>query len=277
MEYMRFVYQFVRYIFNLFGYSFFKHRDFTMISHKNLSLLNRADALEKLRHKGLIEQSSFYSDFDQEFIENLHTFSKSQLGQDLLALSTFGPRHRGFFVEFGATDGIDLSNTWLLESEFGWNGILCEPARTWHPALRSNRSSAIDTRCVYSASGQQVDFLEVGFPELSTIKGFGDSDEHNSMRSQHVSYKVETVSLRDLLKEHSAPNFIEFLSVDTEGSEFDILRDFNFNEYRFGLICVEHNYTENRFKVEALLAANGYRPVYPEFSAFDAWFVPVNI
>lgn len=274
--YMRFLYRFVRHIFSLFGLSFFRHRDLTTISHQNLSLLNRAAALEKLRLKGLIEESSFYGDFSQEFIDNLHTLSKSQLGQDLLALKTYGPGHRGFFVEFGATDGIDLSNTWLLESEFGWNGILCEPARTWHRSLRANRRSVIDTRCVFSTSGLQLDFLEVEFPELSTISGFGDSDEHHSMRSHHVSYKVETVSLRDLLREHSAPSFIEFLSVDTEGSEFDILRDFDFTEYQFGLICVEHNYTETRPKVEELLTAKGYKRVHSELSAFDAWFVLVN-
>ncbi len=271
-----FVYQLVRQFFSAFGLSLFRPSDFTLISHEDLSGLNRSAALERVRLEALLQESSFYSDFSKDFIKNMHTLSKSQLGQDLLALGIFGPSHKGFFVEFGATDGIDLSNTWLLESKFGWKGILCEPGRNWHRSLRANRRSEIDTRCVYSASGLQVDFLEAEFPEISTIKGFGESDQHNSMRMNNSSYKVETISLLDLLREHSAPSFIEFLSVDTEGSEFEILRNFNFNEYRFGLICVEHNYTENRKKVEALLSTNGYKRIYPEFSAFDAWFIPVN-
>jgi FkbM family methyltransferase len=271
-----FVYQLVRQFFSAFGLSLFRPRDFTLISHEDLSGLNRSAAVERLRLEALLQESSFYSDFNKDFIKNMHTLSKSQLGQDLLALGVFGPSHKGFFVEFGATDGIDLSNTWLLESKFGWKGILCEPGRNWHRSLRANRRSEIDTRVVYSASGLQVDFLEAEFPELSTIKGFGESDQHSSMRMNNSSYKVETISLLDLLREHSAPSFIEFLSVDTEGSEFEILRNFNFNEYRFGLICVEHNYTENRIKVEALLSNNGYKRIYPEFSAFDAWFIPVN-
>jgi hypothetical protein len=85
---------------------------------------------------------------------------------------------------------------------------------------------------------------------------------------------VETTSLLDLLKHHNAPKHIEFLSVDTEGSEFEILNAFDFSQYTFGAICVEHNYLENRPKVKQLLLANGYRQVYPELSDFDDWFVP---
>lgn len=57
-------------------------------------------------------------------------------------------KQNGFFVEFGATNGIDLSNTYLLETEFGWNGILAEPDKYWHTSLIANRTAIIDIRCV---------------------------------------------------------------------------------------------------------------------------------
>jgi FkbM family methyltransferase len=200
--------------------------------------------------------------------------SKSQLGQDVLALIASGARKHGFFVEFGSADGVALSNSFLLEKEMGWSGILCEPSRGWHAALKRNRSCIIDTRCVYSRTGEQISFSENYIGELSGITEFTRDDHHGLINRTTDSYQVETISLLDLLSQHNAPKHIDFLSVDTEGSEFEILNSFDFSRYTFGAICVEHNYLENRPKVKALLEATGYRQVYSELSDYDDWFVP---
>jgi FkbM family methyltransferase len=199
--------------------------------------------------------------------------SKSQLGQDLLALISSGAGKPGFFVEFGSADGVALSNSFLLEQELGWTGILCEPSRSWHEDLKKNRSCIVDTRCVYSRTGEQISFSENYIGELSGITEFTGDDHHGLINRTTDSYQVETISLLDLLKHHNAPKHIEFLSVDTEGSEFEILNAFDFSQHTFGAICVEHNYLENRPKVKQLLVAKGYRQVYPELSDFDDWFV----
>ena len=70
--------------------------------------------------------------------------SKSQLRQDLFVLSRLNFKRGGYYVEFGATNGIDLNNTYLLETEFGWDGILAEPAVCWHRDLKLNRKAAIE-------------------------------------------------------------------------------------------------------------------------------------
>jgi FkbM family methyltransferase len=198
--------------------------------------------------------------------------SKSQLGQDIAALSQVGLVGKGYFVEFGATDGLKLSNTYMLEKSFGWSGILCEPARNWHSELRLNRSCSIDTRCVFNSSGEKVQFYETSIGELSTISAFLKSDANRLLRKKAARYEVETVTLSDLLSDHGAPAFIDFLSVDTEGSEYEILKDFDFSKYSFGLICVEHNFTENRVKLRELMTRNGYSQVFSEFSEFDDWY-----
>lgn len=199
--------------------------------------------------------------------------SKSQLGQDLFAVIASGASKPGFFVEFGSADGITLSNSILLEKELGWSGILCEPGRSWHQDLKRNRSCILDTRCVYSKTGEQIGFSENYIGELSGITEFAGEGHHGILDRTVTSYQVETISLLDLLRHHNAPKHIEFLSVDTEGSEFEILHAFDFSKYSFGAICVEHNYLENRPKVKHLLEANGYRQVYPELSDFDDWYV----
>lgn len=199
--------------------------------------------------------------------------SKSQLGQDFLGLIAGGVSSPGFFVEFGAADGVSLSNSYLLEKEFGWAGILCEPNRSWHEELRRNRSGTLDIRCVYSTTGEQISFSENYIGELSGITEFAGDDRHGLINRTTTSYRVETISLLDLLMQHNAPEHIDFLSVDTEGSEFEILNAFDFSKYTFGAICVEHNFTANRSKVKDLLLENNYRQVYPELSDFDDWFM----
>ena len=200
--------------------------------------------------------------------------SKSQLRQDLFVLSELGFKREGYFVEFGAADGIQGSNSFLLEQAYGWKGILAEPAKVWHAALVRNRSgSRVDTRCVWSESGATVSFREVEEAGYSTVDTFSDADMHRQLRSRGSAYDVETVSLVDLLGTHGAPAEIDYLSIDTEGSEFEILSRFDFDRYRFNVITCEHNYTPMREELYALLTSKGYVRKLEEASAVDDWYV----
>jgi FkbM family methyltransferase len=179
-------------------------------------------------------------------------------------------------VEFGATDGEYLSNTHLLETRLGWTGILCEPARSWSAALEQNRNSIVDSRCVWRETGKKISFREVSEGEISTLNIFAGSDNHFKKRKKGTLYDVETVSLLDLLREHEAPSKIDYLSIDTEGSEFEILEAFDFTEFSFEVITVEHNYTAKRAATHDLLLRQGYRRVFEELSRFDDWYLFEN-
>lgn len=199
--------------------------------------------------------------------------SHAQLRQDIAALLVLGFKRDGYFVEFGAAGGIELSNTAMLERDFGWTGILSEPARMWHDTLHANRDCIIDTRCVWSASGARLEFTEVPLGELSTLSQFRTCDSHAHQRAQGETYLVETVSLNDLLDAHDAPEVIDYLSVDTEGSELDILRAFDFGRRTFRFISCEHNFTPARQEIHDLLASHGYRRILPDISNVDDWYV----
>lgn len=201
------------------------------------------------------------------------TGSRSQLFQDLFVLSETNGKEDGFFVEFGATNGVDLSNTYLLEKRYGWTGILAEPARYWGEQLRKNRNVTIDFRCVWSESGKKLEFNETESRELSTIDVFSSRDAHAGRRESGLRYYIETVSLLDLLKQNNAPQVIDYLSIDTEGSELDILSAFDFSKYDIKIITCEHNYTSDREKIHLLLTANGYQRKYTDLSFFDDWYV----
>jgi FkbM family methyltransferase len=203
----------------------------------------------------------------------------SERFQDIFALLLSGGKRGGFFVEFGACDGLFVSNTIMLEKEFGWRGILAEPDARWHDRLRINRAARIDKRCVSSVTGNQVRFYQSSRPGNSS----SDKD-HPYLERILDSYDVETVSLLDLLKDHGAPRFIDFLSIDTEGHEMDVFKKFDFSQYKFGFICVEqHEQVAPEECVHPLLEAAGYkmifarhegRPVPMQITGIDQFFVP---
>jgi len=198
---------------------------------------------------------------------------RSQIGQDLFALYESKSKRKGFFVEFGATNGIDLSNTYLLEKSFGWEGILAEPAKVWHEALRRNRSAEIETKCVWKDSDSSLVFNETDEPELSTIDAFTSEDMHKETRVNGKTYYVNTISLNDLLEKFNAPRVIDYLSLDTEGSELEILKSFDFTRHEVLVITVEHNYTKFRDEIFSLLTSHGYIRKFEEYSYFDDWYV----
>jgi len=208
---------------------------------------------------------------------------KSQLGQDLLAANIVSPslNKAPFFVEFGATNGISLSNTWLLEKKLGWQGILVEPAKVWHQDLRHNRNCIIDNRCLTAASGGVASFSEVNggglTAEYSTLTAIANGPKETKayqLNGNFINYDVDCISLTDLLDSHSAPRNIDYMSVDTEGSEFEILNAFDFQRYKVKLLTIEHNYIpEKRLAIKQLMSRNGYRQILPEASMWDDWYI----
>ena len=194
---------------------------------------------------------------------------KSQIYQDIFVLYTLNWKRNGFFVEFGSTNGFDLSNSYLLEKDFGWKGILCEPASVWKEDLKKNRNSILDFRCVWKTSGKTLNLIVPSKPEFSKISILKNQKSLNVDQSE----KVETVSLIDLLNTYNAPKNIDYLSIDTEGSEYEILEAFDFSKYRISIITCEHNFSKEREKILKLLNKNGYQRVFQGLSRWDDWYI----
>jgi FkbM family methyltransferase len=232
---------------------------------ENLQLSNSAsrniEMLQKLNNENA-----------QQLIKYLSK-SKSQLGQDLFVLSRLAFKRNGYFVEFGATNGRDISNTYLMEKEFGWNGVLAEPATIWHEDLKKNRNCCVETYCVWKDSNSTLIFNQSENAEYSTIKSYLGSDSHKNIRRKGLSYPVKTISLNDLLLKYNAPKHIDYLSIDTEGSEYEILSHFDFSKYSFSVITCEHNFTPMRELLHSLLTSHGYQRVFEELSLWDDWYV----
>ncbi len=203
--------------------------------------------------------------------------SYADIRQDVMALAVSDFKVGGYFVEFGALDGVKGSNTLLLEREYDWTGILSEPARRWHRSIKENRSVVLDQRAVAPTSGASLLFKETdAHLGLSGLVGFfNPRDMHALTRSTSpgAEYHVETVSLTDLLDQHGAPDYVDYISVDTEGSECSILENFDFRR-RIGLWTIEHNYVHDvRHSICQVMERNGYVRVLTDISDIDDWYV----
>ncbi len=208
---------------------------------------------------------------------------KSQLYQDVFASFIIGNKFDRTFLEFGATDGIEFSNSYMLENRLGWKGVLSEPSPQWHESLRRNRKNTkIITQCIWSKSKETLDFFMSDAGVYSTLNDFVDIDK-NSMPENTALRKrngkvipVKTITLNDVIDEHFNNITPSYISIDTEGSEYEILKSFNFVNYRPKLFTIEHNYTDLEIKIDDLMSENKYKRVFKNLTDFDAWYVCEN-
>lgn len=196
------------------------------------------------------------------------TSSKSEYCQDLWVLAATKSKENGYFVEFGASNGIDASNTWLLEKKFKWKGILVEPSKTNFEILSRNRNSDLDSRVVWDESNEQLLFFERDENYLSSVESEGNK---GIVRDE---YYVTSVSLNDLLDEYNPPNIIDYVSIDVEGSELRILESFfKDKKYEVKLFTVKHNWREDKKRIIDLMQLNNYENVYINLSHRDLFFI----
>ena len=208
----------------------------------------------------------------------------SQLYQDVCASFIIGEKYDKTFLEFGATDGFHYSNSYMLENNLSWQGVLSEPSLQWHDALKKNRkNSKIISKCIWKESGKKLDFFMSDQGELSTLKDYIESDKISMPGNTEVRKKsgktisVETISLNDVIKVYFDNVCPSYISIDTEGSEYEILKSFNLKIYRPKLFTIEHNFTENESKIDEHFISHGYVRIFRKLTAFDAWYIPSEI
>lgn len=198
--------------------------------------------------------------------------SNSQFGQDMWVIALFQGKRNGFFLEIGGGDGLWISNTLLLERELGWNGILVEPTGAFEQLVRNRPNCMVDNSCIASEKKMVTLFeiLDRGQAMLSKqatensllsmVREDIGANEGQKLNSQwgvfQRAHRRETVLLEDVLRRHKAPRVIDYFSLDVEGFEYEILKNFPFTEYTFLCLGVERPPEE----LHKLLEANGYRP-----------------
>lgn len=183
----------------------------------------------------------------------------SQLGQDKWVQSVLQDKRNGFFVELGACDGVKYSNTLFFEKERGWDGVCIEPNDLYLLELYQNRSCNISNRLIYSVEGVEVPFA------LSQEASSVVDENVGPFTNKDTVVMKTTTTLEKVLDSVHAPTTIDYLSLDVEGQEYNILSTFPFQRYKFRCMTVEHNAPHvgpaQQIKIRELLEKNGYKYV----------------
>ena len=189
----------------------------------------------------------------------------SQAGQDQWVLEKTNSKKFGYFLDIGAYDGINYSNTYYLEKNMGWSGICIEPDVKNYKFLIEKRNCLCENLAVNNFKGS-VPFF---------------SSEMGSKIDDSYDYYVECDTLENILIKNNSPKFIDYLSIDVEGNEISIIEEFPFDIWKFGLITIEHNlYSDGEYrknKIKEILNRNGYvierENVTHNGFPFEDWYV----
>ena len=169
-------------------------------------------------------------------------------------LSSLLPHKNGFYVEIGANDGITYSNSLYFERKRDWSGILVEPDKQNFQLLRNNRRKSNKFfNCACVSFEFKESFIEFVYSNLMSVT-INDKSKFDKMNNHTLSgmkflakdemvktYLVPAMNLESILVQASAPNLMDFFSLDVEGNELEVLKGLNHNKYRFKYILVETN------------------------------------
>lgn len=230
--------------------------------------------------KSSISLSIFLPNEERKFLKLIRSrsdlTSHSQLYQDFLPLFFLGAKADGFYVEVGVGNGVNNSNTYLLEKDFGWGGILIEPNSDFHESIKSNRAGTLFKCAAGPENGYDSVLFKPQDGEYSFISNsYAGSGERRITKSSEL---VEIRSINSILTESQSALEVDFLSIDVEGFELKVLEGIDFIKWNFQVVCIEHNYNlEKRREIHKILEEFGYKQVLRVASQFDSFFVHSNL
>ena len=185
----------------------------------------------------------------------------SMSDEDNIVLNYFPKDYIGTCIEIGAADGIAGSNTYMFEQK-GWE-CLCVEA---NPKL-ANKCSQIRKNTLNYAVGKEnlpsVNFtiFDVGYNNETAISSLNIDqrlvESHKHLIQNTYKISVELKTLDTILGEVNLFNYIDYVSIDTEGTELDVLKGFDLVKWKPKVLLIENNYKD--MEIEEYLKQFGYK------------------
>jgi FkbM family methyltransferase len=206
-----------------------------------------------------------------------HIMFHSQDNQDkYLETNIFNGYKNGFYVDVGAHDGITINNTLYFEKNNNWSGINIEPIKKVFDKLVINRPNNINLNCAVCNNDGETDFLcNTGYTEMiSGIKDNFDIRHFERLQRENIQHhsiteliKVETKKLETILHEYDISH-INYLSIDVEGAEFEVIKSINFDKVFIDVIGFENNYNDVSVPIVEYLQNKGFIIIHKSLDIF---------
>jgi FkbM family methyltransferase len=187
----------------------------------------------------------------------------SQHGEDNYLESLFLEKTNGVCIEVGAYDGISMSNTLFFE-KLGWKCLCIEPIDSAYEKCKQIRKEVIQC-CVSSKDDTDKEFIIFHLhTNLSAISSLEPDERliqsHTHLITDRTTQMVKVRSLTSILDELNYPTNIDFVSIDTENNELDVLKGIDFSKYNIKVLLIENNFNEPF--CEDYLKSFGYRKIH---------------
>jgi FkbM family methyltransferase len=185
----------------------------------------------------------------------------SQFGEDRILDKLFQGKRKGVCVEVGANNGVDGSTSLHFE-ELGWDCILIEPNPTLCRELRARRKARLFECAASSESGKAILHVAIGAEQSHAVSALGDARKPAQILKEHgfktAPVEVAIRRLDDILDEARPTGGIDFISIDVEGHELELLKGFSLDRWRPSILIIEDNSPVWESAVADYLGAQGY-------------------
>ncbi len=201
---------------------------------------------------------------------------KAQFGEDRFLDEYFAHKRDGVFVEVGAYDGVEMSNSYFFEQR-GWTGLLVEADPDVAARCRAARPRSVVVNCAVVAPGTsptvtfQISEEHKSLSSLSFDRSRREALETitGAVRLREVSVPART--LDDVLAQHAPAAPIDFVTIDVEGHEWDVLRGFTIARWRPEVVILERNSLLPDARIVRYMFGHGY--AYLRTRGVNDWFV----
>lgn len=178
---------------------------------------------------------------------------KSAGDEDKFIIDFFKNKKNGYLVDIACACPISGSLSFKLLNEYNWNGILVEPS-LFHKENIESCYGDVDGVYFYNGAIHQTEKeITLHQPKNHNDVGWASLNEQHVIHMDHISYQVNCLTINNLLSKYNAPNKIDFINLDIEGSEHQVLNYLNYEKYDVKLFCIE-----NGRNYESLMIEKGY-------------------